>query len=63
MRFRFLSLLLICCLPLLTLPVAAQDIPPRDPRTLAEQLLGVTGEPQIPDPLPAYLTGLRSRRS
>ncbi|HUN08383.1 MAG TPA: PDZ domain-containing protein [Aggregatilineales bacterium] len=57
MRFRFLSLLLICCLPLLTLPVAAQDIPPRDPRTLAEQLLGVTGEPQIPDPLPAYEVG------
>jgi hypothetical protein len=57
MRFRLLALLLICTLPLLAQPAAAQDIPPRDPRTLAEQLLGVTGEPQIPDPLPAYEVG------
>jgi hypothetical protein len=56
MRFRVLPLLLIG-FALLTWPAAAQDFPPRDPRTLAEQLLGVTGEPQIPLPLPAYAVG------
>ncbi len=41
-------------------PLAAQDTPPdttRDPRALAERLLGYAGELTIPDPTPLYEPG------
>jgi hypothetical protein len=59
MRFRGLSLVLLCAIYIVvsSLPAAAQDTTARDPHDLAKRLLGVTTPYDIPDPTPVYKPG------